>query len=123
MGTLNSSNDVFLIYIKRLGLIVILMAIMHAVTRNFFQLTFLHYAVLYSSFAVLSVSIYRHNTRLHSILLYGLFGLGLAFVRTSDLIGYTGSRIWGFLLIFSIGLAIVLLTLGLDVFFNRRRVN
>lgn len=47
MDTLNSSNDVLLVYIKRLGLIVILMAIMHAVTRNFFQLTFLHYAVFY----------------------------------------------------------------------------
>jgi len=84
MDALISSNDFILVYIRRLGLIGIMSATLHAVTYNFFQLTFLHFVVLYCVSAALSVIIYPHrNATYHSIFLYALFGLGLAFVRTS----------------------------------------
>lgn len=123
MDALNSSKEFFLVTSKRFGLILILTAIIHAVTSNFFQPTFVHFAIFYCSCAVLSVIIYQHKTGgVSSFFLYALFGLGLALLRTSDLINHAGSRILGFLLIFSIGLGIVLLTVGLDVLLIRREV-
>ncbi len=121
MDTRNSSNDFVLVFVKRIGLILILSATFHSVTRNFFQPTFLHFAVFYCSCVLLSLVIFPHKSGgLHSYVLYGLFGLGLAVVRTSDLIGYTGSRSLGLVSMFIIGVLIALLTLGLDLFLNRR---